>query len=59
MPLFDLTCMMCNYEYEKIVPFDVLEDGWLCPKCGGRTTRGIGNSSFVLNGSGWAKDGYK
>jgi len=29
-----------------------------CPECGRKCHRLISGSSFILKGSGWAKDGY-
>lgn len=58
MPLYDFKCIMCDHEYEKIVPFDTVRDGWLCPMCGGQTRKMVASSNFILNGTGWASDGY-
>lgn len=55
---YEYACTSCNHEWEseqsiKDEPLKV------CPNCGKETAkRLISKSSFVLQGSGWAKDNY-
>jgi len=66
MPTYEYHCDKCGYNWEqeqsiKDPPLDA------CPTClrlpvpsNGKPKRLIsGRTGFVLNGSGWARDGYK
>lgn len=55
---YEYLCTHCNHEWEaeQSIKDEALK---VCPKCGNDTAkRLISKSSFVLNGSGWAKDNY-
>lgn len=57
MPFYDYRCEKCGNEFEieqKISEGPIKK----CPKCGGRVTRLISNTSFVLKGSGWYVTDY-
>ncbi len=57
MPIYDYRCEKCGKEFEieqKISESPIKK----CPKCGGRVTRLISNTSFVLKGSGWYLTDY-
>lgn len=34
MPIKKWVCMMCGYVYESNVPFETLNNDWVCPICG-------------------------
>jgi len=59
MPRYDYKCPECEKEVE--VEHSITEAPELiCDECSVQMKRCIsGRTSFVLNGSGWAKDGYK
>ncbi len=55
---YEYTCTSCNHEWEaeQSIKDDALK---FCPNCSRETAkRLISKSSFVLQGSGWAKDNY-
>lgn len=55
MPKYDYSCEKCGIiELEHGMNTAIT----ICPYCGETITRRIGNTGFVLNGGGWAKDGY-
>lgn len=58
MPLFEFCCAVCGHEFEL---FQRYSSGSTerCALCGGATERKVSKSSFVLEGKGWASDGYK
>jgi len=57
MPIYEYVCSKCNQVTEKLQRFS---DPPLktCPHCRGRVRKQVSNSSFVLKGGGWYKDGY-
>ena len=56
MPLYDFKCIDCEYVFEIRQKYD--DPNPCCEKCDGSTERLITNTSFVLKGEGWYKDGY-
>jgi putative FmdB family regulatory protein len=55
--LYEYKCQECSTEFEvdqKISEPPLKE----CPDCTGKVYRLISQSSFILNGSGWYRDGY-
>lgn len=59
MPTYPYRCQKCSTEFEveqKITepPVTRCED----PSCDGTPERQIASTGFVLNGSGWYRDGY-
>lgn len=57
MPIFDYKCSKCQIiEIDKFVKFGEQPK---CNVCGTQLTMQVGKSNFILNGGGWAKDGYK
>lgn len=59
MPTYVYQCKSCKHELELIQKITD-ESRPTCPKCNELDMeRVIQPSSFVLKGSGWAKDGYK
>lgn len=57
MPIYTFECISCGYTFDidqsiKDKPLEV------CEKCNGHLQKIISGTSFVLSGSGWAKDGY-
>lgn len=57
MPIYEYKCDDCEGLHEAIQKFD---DPQLteCPACGGKLTKMISNTSFVLKGSGWYVTDY-
>lgn len=57
MPIYEYVCSKCAEITEKLQRFD---DPPLktCSSCGGRLKKIVSNTSFVLKGGGWYKDGY-
>jgi len=57
MPIYEYQCSKCNRVTEKLQGFS---DPPLktCPHCRGRVRKLVSNSSFVLKGGGWYRDGY-
>lgn len=58
MPMYPYKCEKCGHEFEEL---QGIKDEPLtkCPKCGEESLkRLIGNTTFHLQGRGWAKDGY-
>ena len=57
MPIYEYVCSKCSEITEKLQRFD---DPPLkaCSNCGGRLKKIVSNTSFVLKGWGWYKDGY-
>lgn len=51
----DSSDVIGGYQHDPECPLDMAD---VCPMCGGYASRQIGRTSFVLKGSGWAKDGY-
>ena len=58
MPIYGVHCEACGHEFESFQGMDALLPA--CPKCGSDDTRKLVSrrTGFVLNGEGWAKDGY-
>ncbi len=57
MPVYEYRCEKCGREFEieqKITESPKKR----CPKCGGKVTRLISNTSFVLKGTGWYVTDY-
>jgi len=55
---YEYTCTTCSHEWEaeQSIKDEALKN---CPNCSRATAkRLISKSSFVLQGSGWAKDNY-
>lgn len=57
MPLHDLKCKQCGYEFERMIKMGA--ENPKCPECQKATRKLIGLSSFRLKGAGWYKDGYQ
>lgn len=57
MPLYEYGCTQCGKQTEVM---QKISDAPLtqCPDCGGTVERLISQTSFVLKGGGWYKDGY-
>ena len=56
MPVYDFKCSECEYIFEITQKY--LDPNPPCEKCGESTIRIISQSSFILKGDGWYKDGY-
>lgn len=57
MPIYEYRCMQCGKEFEEWQKFsDAPVD--VCPTCGGKASRLISQSTFVLKGTGWYVTDY-
>lgn len=56
MPLYDIQCT-CGNKQEILLKLD--QKTPLCPKCGHQMKKMMSATTFILKGSGWAKDGYR
>ena len=59
MPLYDYACENCDFvmpDVDQRITDEPLQ--MECPSCRGSMRRRIGQTSFVLRGGGWAKQGY-
>lgn len=57
MPIYEYACQECKQAFEEWqTGFEERE--LPCPICGGRSTRLISNSSFILKGGGWYVTDY-
>jgi len=57
MPIYEYHCQDCKQIFEEWQK-DYEERDIPCPVCGGKATRIISNTSFVLKGGGWYANGY-
>lgn len=58
MPVYEYKCEACQNEWEETqkITDEALKT---CPSCKKETAkRLISNTSFILTGGGWAKEGY-
>ncbi len=56
MPIYDVECQNCHEEYEIIKN---INEEIICKYCDSKDVKKlIGNTTFILNGDGWARDGY-
>lgn len=60
MPIYEYMCKdkECGEVVEKIRKHADMDKPTPCPKCEGETGRKISKTSFILEGGGWASDGY-
>ncbi len=59
MPLFTQRCRKCGNQFEVLVSMKDLQKDQPCSKCGfGSTVRQVSKTRFLLQGGGWASDGY-
>ncbi len=57
MLTYEYQCKVCQHHFEaeqRISDAPLTE----CPECKGEVQRLISNGNFILQGSGWYKDGY-
>lgn len=63
MPTYDYRCEACGQEVELVQKISEKEApvclNTSCSSYGTEMETVIGATSFILKGSGWAKDGYK
>jgi putative FmdB family regulatory protein len=58
MPIYEYRCESCGHVFEKIQSFSAPPPE-SCPNCeSGPVAKMISQTSFVLKGGGWYKDGY-
>lgn len=53
MPIYEYRCSQCNHIFEEWAQHFDSPDCEPCPKCGGKASRIVSNTSFVLKGQGW------
>lgn len=58
MPLYTYECKKCHELIEDYYQLITEKDLTRCPACGGTLVKIMSKCSFILHGSGWAKDGY-
>lgn len=59
MPRYTYECSGCADKQEVTASFDELDEkSPVCEYCGMKMDRVISATNFILNGSGWARDGY-
>jgi putative FmdB family regulatory protein len=61
MPIFEFQCTECDEISEEIVSFKRADKllTIICPFCNGIANKQYSfNSTFMLKGNGWFKDGY-
>lgn len=57
MPIYLYYCLICKEEFEEIILSG--EELKVCKNCGSKNIkRIISNTSFILKGDCWSKDGY-
>lgn len=57
MPIYEYRCAKCKKNFELLQKISD-EPRAACPKCGKKAKRLISQTSFLLKGGGWYKDGY-
>jgi putative FmdB family regulatory protein len=57
MPIYEYECEACNKRVEYIQSFSDAPKT-TCEHCGGKLSRVISPSGFILKGGGWYKDLY-
>ncbi len=57
MPLYEYQCCKCKNVIEEFHSINNIKETINC-KCGYTAKRIISKTSFILNGKGWAADGY-
>lgn len=57
MPIYEYQCHECQQIFEEWQT-DFEDKELECPVCGGKATKVISNSTFVLKGGGWYSSGY-
>jgi putative FmdB family regulatory protein len=57
MLTYEYKCKSCEHQFEieQRISDEPLKS---CPKCEGELYRLISNGNFILQGSGWYRDGY-
>lgn len=53
MPIYEYRCSQCNHIFEEWAQHFDSPDCEPCPECGGKASRIVSNTSFVLKGQGW------
>jgi len=56
MPIYTFVCKECGNEQDELVP--VGTESFKCSECGCVSKKTMSLCSFVLKGTGWARDGY-
>ncbi len=57
MPIYEFECNQCGLHLEQMLKVTEKMPS-KCPKCKGKLSKIISQTSFTLKGSGWYKDGY-
>ena len=56
MPLYDFQCNECKHLFVVLQKY--VDPNPICEKCEEPTTKIISETSFILKGDGWYRDGY-
>jgi putative FmdB family regulatory protein len=59
MPFYEYLCNNCGYKKTMFLPISQSDSKQQCPKCRDIMMKQITTTHFMLQGGGWAKDGYK
>jgi putative FmdB family regulatory protein len=59
MPIYEYMCKKWGEISEFIKIINTKDKTEVCPLCGGKATRIVSQSSFILKGSGWYVTDYK
>jgi putative FmdB family regulatory protein len=62
MPIYEWICKNCEHVTEEIRKFSEANEPCVCEKCSSENTERKTipeNTTHILKGKGWARDGYK
>lgn len=58
MPIYEYECVSCKLVIEQVVSIKDNVREIKCTSCNNVAKKVVSNSTFFLEGRGWAKDGY-
>ena len=58
MPMYEYRCTTCKVTTEELRPVAARDEQSVCMACGNPIYRMVSETTFILKGRGWAKDGY-
>lgn len=58
MPIYEFECAKCEVVKEEIFPINSCPTEIECGICGDPAKKIVSQSTFILVGSGWCRDGY-
>jgi len=60
MPIHEYRCNSCDRTDEHLTTYEERDNPRVCPTCGDNMVRVLfSQTSFMLKGGGWYKDGYQ